>query len=269
MPDRPTELLFDGINSSIGCGEQLSRGTGRRARLLLLPRVWSDSEAKLLREDVLRNVARVGSMSSSGRFAECTPQADSNADQLVRTRSSDSHRGSAASASAYSIHSRARPCIGADHMESLSDGARRVLWTRMLGEVQPRVARAWPQMPPLQPGGSQASTFQARVYYPTPAAPGQEDLYRLHRDHSFFTLICSLSDHRHFDGGGTFFASDAHFNLTGILLRPPAGSCICYDGALCMPSWDGLEHPGRAHLRPATHTLCVSAGASPLGASHH
>ena len=22
-----------------------------------------------------------------------------------------------------------------------------------------------------------------------------------------------------------------------------------------MPSWDGLEHPGRAHLRPATHAL--------------
>jgi hypothetical protein len=83
MPDRPTELLFDGVNSSIGCGEQLSRGTGRRARLLLLPRVWSDSEAKLLREDVLRNVRRVGSMSSSGRFAECTLQEDSNADQLA------------------------------------------------------------------------------------------------------------------------------------------------------------------------------------------
>lgn len=66
------------------------------------------------------------------------------------------------------------------------------------------------------------------------------------RDSTFFTVICSFSSWREFDGGGTFFATEPllTFNRTGLLLKPAIGTCIAYDGSL-----PHSAHPVQGGLR--------------------
>ena len=120
-------------------------------------------------------------------------------------------------------------------VEKLSAGSREKLWAALHGCVRPFARHAYPGVPS---GGWDAHKhfFGVRMYT---AAAEPSELDKLHFDATLFTAVCTLSGG--FGGGGTFFPTEydseapldgQDLNATGVLLQPPPGACVLYDGAL-------------------------------------
>jgi hypothetical protein len=115
---------------------------------------------------------------------------------------------------------RQMPQTASYDIEHFSRRSQELLWREMLDYVQPQVRRLFPGL--SGPWESSAHLFLGHVNVRPPR--GAPNLQTLHRDSTFFTVICSLSDRNNFRGGGTFIASEPFSNTLNRTSQQPNSS---------------------------------------------
>ena len=221
-PPGPATLTLRGISSLLRCPH------ARPAQIHIVPRCLGADEARSVQEN-----ARVTHSSLEAQRALARRR--SAAAKAARSASRGGRRG----AQPPPPPSPPEPVGAPSSMISvdtkrLGGHARELLWGALHSCLLPSARRAYPGLP-AHSWDNYSHFLGVRLH--TPSVEGEKDY--LHLDSTFFTAICSLSDA--FDGGGTFFPTEYEhelgvvgqdYNATGVLLRPPAGSCLFYDGAL-------------------------------------